>query len=1102
MLLEEINGRIREDVGALLRAKRVHPLLRYALDPTFEISSLIVPDEKAKTVEITPELRDELVKNTNSYVFVKACLWILKFYRDVNGRDYRMALKDLLDWPERTYSDFVKPDSHFRRSWKIGRDNTEYERKREPLVTEDIHTECWLLLAEGKGENSKLSRGMEFFLKTLRPDFGVGEFHAVIEQWENTGKASKGQIRAADLYEEDFIDVLRTLQTGEGDGWLAAFNDHPLTMEAVKCEWGLLENGGIRTVALRVVGRDNVMVKQGERSYKKDAYRSYATFTWSELKEAGIDPEKPMIAAANKVTPVDFEDVRLIRVSRKDLFHQFIATDADEIQAAELWALTTSQEPNAFSLGESPLVSSPSRLTESLELYLHKLDLRHLDRSQPIPLRHQGRSRLKIGAAPWLRPSCGESEFQFHLNPETWLVFGEETELELRDFYGDPSNLKWSPNVECRDNRIFMSKDAYETTTTATVLLPERGYRLRVSVVFLPEEMRGSMLSENTYNQDGISWHPQNDLDTLRPRVKGTGLCPGLLTLVGGKPTQISVPSENVHFWIREGLYTDLCFNTPLIGGEEILQKQLTVECYLPPGINTVTWGDCDWFTIEEAGYYSFDLKDLPSPAHPGKSAGLRVRPQSGQEFQILKITESPKVTVDNTVCSISFPSNFNAKDWDYCLVSEGTLGCQMGEFVESGNCYDLDSNPNETGDRRLLNVGRIHPDEGCSMVLCARGSHRITENPQEFFSKHLAAKPTVDFHGPFVIQDSNPLRTKEGFAKELQDRKPTPILLPAWVCPGWGQRATIQTCTSTGFPEDFLKTDFTQGGLDSILSNALGTGENWLAHKSWGGSMLPDLLEKITSRHQYTKEGGIKPFSWRKMVSCGFLAGLSEIIKGKKPNEVWLPLEFVRFEHRVSYLHGHHTVLLLTKRKCSLGDAPRAEHLLRFSYGRQVQLCYSDSIKFMSLSWEPNMAPAVESSLPSWWPENGIGDLVGTPHWSAGWIALNLICYEHIKGAGAVLGRGEKGNLAHLFRHLIGWMKIAGYSKERRMIFQAAILCRIHAWMGSDFGDERSKEILSVFVSQAWQDPTARQILTNDILTVDWMLAWLHAPEFNADDK
>lgn len=126
---------------------------------------------------------------------------------------------------------------------------------------------------------------------------------------------------------------------------------------------------------------------------------------------------------------------------------------------------------------------------------------------------------------------------------------------------------------------------------------------------------------------------------------------------------------------------------------------------------------------------------------------------------------------------------------------------------------------------------------------------------------------------------------------------------------------------------------------------------------------------------------------------------------------------------------------------------------------------------------------------------------MLSTP-WSAGGVALNSIYYDHIKKAWKLLGRGDIGSLAHLFCRLMDWMKMANYSMERRMIFQAAALCRIHSWMGGGFGDERSREILSVFVSQLWQDSATQKILTNDTLTVDWMLAWLHAPEFNLDNK
>lgn len=1017
------------------------------------------------------------------YPWLLGLFWIRRFYEFGAGNDH---LQSLGSGPN---IDEVR--KRIRNVWKLS----------NPISRDSLIFHCPILKAADAGGVSQVTNGMKFLLKSLRPDFSLGEFYAAIERLESKANASKGQIKAAECYEKHFVNILRTLQSGNGIGWLAEFNEHPLRLEAVQCEWGLLVNGGIRTIALRVVGRDTVTIQQGAKHYEKGAYRSYAIFTWDELKKAGINPKESILAAGHKVAPADFEQVRLLRVSRRDHFHQFVATETDEIQAAELWVLTNDLESNGFKLGESPLATLPSRLTESPELYLHKLKLGDFDRSIPKPLSFKGQILLKIGAAPSLIPLSGESEFQFHLDPETWLVFGEETELELRDFYGNPTNLRWSPNVECRDTGIFLSKKAGETKTTATVLLPERGYRLRVSVVFLPEEMRDRMITENTYDQDGISWRPQTDSDTLRPRVKGTGLCPGLLTLAGEENIQVSVPSENVHFWIREGLYTDLCFDTLLICGEEILSKQITVECYLPQGLNTVTWGGCIWFTSEEAGYYSFDLSERPKYADHREALGLRVKTQSGHEFEILKVKESPTVTVNKGICSIVFPKTFRVEDWDYCIVSEGALGGSIGEHVAYGGCAELNCDSSESVDQMLLHVEQLHPDEGCSLVLSARDSHSLTDNAQAFFSKHLERKPTDDFYGPYVIQESNPLRTQESFSQELKGRKSTPILLPFWIRPSWGQRANVETRSSAGFPEDFLKTDFTQEGLDSILSASLSGGVNWLAHKSWGASSLTDLLKTIEIRYAISEDGKIrrgKPnFSWRNMMSCILLAGLSEITKGKKPDEVWLPLECVGFEHRL-FGHGHHTLVQLSKTKCLLNDAPKSPRSLSFSYGGQVKMRYSDPNEFMPLSWEVVTATSDDLSTPNWWPENKIGNIMLSIPWSAGGVALNSIFYDHIKEAGKLLGRGDIGSLAHLFCRLMDWMKMANYSMERRMIFQAAALCRIHSWMGNNFGDERSKEILSVFVSQLWQDSATQKILTNDVLTVDWMLAWLHEPEFN----
>jgi hypothetical protein len=382
---------------------------------------------------------------------------------------------------------------------------------------------------------------------------------------------------------------------------------------------------------------------------------------------------------------------------------------------------------------------------------------------------------------------------------------------------------------------------------------------------------------------------------------------------------------------------------------------------------------------------------------------------------------------------------------------------------------------------------------------------HGVTEDPQAFFCRYLAIKPTDNFYGPFSVQDSNPFRTQVSFSEEYQDRTFDRILLPDWMRLDWGHRSTIEAQVSVGIPDGFLAGDFTLQTLGSELSDSLCSGKNWLAHESWGGSKLFGLLDEVENSYAFSESGSIrrgKPaFSWGKIASCGFLAGLPEIMKGKRPNEVWLPLEFVGFEHR-SYGHGHHQVLLLSKRQCSLNDAPNIKRSLRFDYGGQVQLRYSDSDEFMDLCWIADTTLVDGELVPSWWPQIGIGEIDSKPNWFSGWKALNRIYDNHIKEAHELIGRGEEGTLSHLLHHLIGWMKISGYSKERCMIFEAAVLCRIHAWLGNGFGDKRSKEILSVFVAEAWRDPTARQILTNDILTFDWMLAWLHASDFNVDDN
>jgi hypothetical protein len=57
------------------------------------------------------------------------------------------------------------------------------------------------------------------------------------------------------------------------------------------------------------------------------------------------------------------------------------------------------------------------------------------------------------------------------------------------------------------------------------------------------------------------------------------------------------------------------------------------------------------------------------------------------------------------------------------------------------------------------------------------------------------------------------------------------------------------------------------------------------------------------------------------------------------------------------------------------------------------------------------------------------------------------------------------------------------------------AVLSRLHSWLGANFGDVRSRDILRTFNAAAWANPNARPIFTRDLITVDWAMAWFRVP-------
>ncbi len=101
------------------------------------------------------------------------------------------------------------------------------------------------------------------------------------------------------------------------------------------------------------------------------------------------------------------------------------------------------------------------------------------------------------------------------------------------------------------------------------------------------------------------------------------------------------------------------------------------------------------------------------------------------------------------------------------------------------------------------------------------------------------------------------------------------------------------------------------------------------------------------------------------------------------------------------------------------------------------------------------------------------------------------------------LIGRREERRLAHMFSlvsdKLGGWALEDSEQGNRQVIYQAAVLSRLHAWLGKEdefpngwpLGDNRCYQAVCHILSQIWEMPARRAMLTKDMITTEWFITW-----------
>jgi|GEM_PF-5961104 len=1051
------------------------PMIVYALDTEF------LPEEVYQQICGFQEKGNIL----NGYPWVMGLYWIRRFYELGSGNNYLSLLGN---------NEVAK---QIFKKWEIG--NYPYNPNRE-----DFLTQCPLLLAEVAGPSSELTRGIRLLAKDLDPNFSDHDFSQqcinLIDKLYSGNDLqitfSKAQINSIDKYPSYFRDLIRALLTGEGSGWLAKIAEHPLQAELARPRWGILSNGQATTLALQLRTRiSQISIGQGDYTHVVRPYQNVGFVKANELVAAGFELTKPLTLAGRTLEIPELNTPRLARVSPSSAFHPFLDLDREEIQTAEIWVLSPGSEQLTFTYDNVNVNFQAYPIGGLNQHRLIKIDLRQLDRSTPRSLCLNDLPLIRVGASSWIDIPEKDESVAFHDDAEIGVIFGNHCELRLEDFYGDQVGVQWNGCTVEPDGRVMMHPNVMGQPCSAAATIPGRD-TIRVKLRFLPSELRDVILNEENCVCETFRYEP--NAEKRWARIESSQRCPGNLW-INGICERISVASLKPHYrLLRSDVLLSEDQPLSLSGLDDT--RSISIQCYLPPGTNQISWGGLSVVEIKEIkgpAYWREYLRNLPT-ADGGTELRLQILMENGETIEPCVLSRLPQLIPAENGTLLQLPVNFEAENWEYALLREGSVGA----LIDSGRCQYLQRNQgNDSVCELQLPCLAANQDQGVNLLLWDKTIHpNIGINTQSPFDVWNNAKPMTGILGPFILQYSNPFRTWSAFHDELNQAGNEEIRLPAWLRTDWGNKYDPPLDHGVPVLGSFLKTDFTLIDLAGQLNGQLLHGDNWLAKSCWGGANLAQTLKKVENAYL---EGSIrmnKPnFAWSHLK--GLCLVLSEFVKirtGKKPDLIWLPDESLRFGFG-SYLQGCHRLLKLTKTEYDVTGYLQYENKLKFNYGESTKTRTETPKKTQSqwqdLAWDfPTINNAGKNIPPPWWPGVGIILDCQTDQWGRAAAAFRDLFQRTLLQSSSIIGTFPNKRLAFVFLNLRDWMEHDGFSATRILLFEAAVVCRLRAWCDAQV-PERDKDILQNLVASAWGIPEFRDILTRDLLTVDWAIAWLHEP-------
>jgi len=1142
-----IEQQIRDQLSAAQCSRK---LMVYALDTT------CLSDEAYRSFpEYIASLQSEPLERLQQYSNITRLVWVRAFFEHAEGHDpwqvFREVFSNIPELRILSAYQLKKIAEHLPRPFN-GRD--------------DFPEECWIVSGnpdpdQAGGQTSRIWKFLASIVRRLSNELERDKIEEECQKFVNERSDVPPFFRKLiDVHDSSFYESLKALKTTQGVGWLGRIA--PLMMQMndradCDAEWMLYYNGNMRRIDLVIDnlyippnGNDELSIRQGKLTIEscRVASRKKLHFSMNELVQKGVDVSSSITIALNnrkvcevkalaRVFPADQPTVFRYPLQSADCWLPMVPLNTlNPIYTRRLVVMVPGNMNANFCLGGQPIDNPTSFSLSPIsrdERRLNLVSLEDANFDQPQDFSLDGQRLVTIGHRAYIAVTNVNSDVKCLDMEDVEVVFGDTVNLEMRNAPGD-GDFAWEiaggwnipvGKTACIRNLPLGRKHVVSC----------RG--VRVPILCLPENA--------FHGNAGWEWTPTQDEDE-RIRYAPDGFETGTLAGPNGVSLRLKKPLLKVVWWYQKGAFgvPDSLDDIKDFNDHSEMASYL-LFIWVPDGQQSrVKFGPDNNLTIlrnlDGGICHRIPLGQFLEQCHIVEGVGnvfdgLFV--DESRVAKVLRVPRSPVLIMQDGHLRVFFPEGYNPAQ--YSLVCLFESGIKDG-VVESSPCQNLSPGVLHTVEFKHTRSN----GEGVWVALVF--GENLSNSMADILLKHIEQGHVKQWYSPDNVSLSarlgvahasadanrargwldtmafvqNSTRQHGVFADAIANRK----LLQYSDRPDFWKEYYSAHCRieAVAVPRargrrraNAPREEPQPIPIEMSLELMLRAGFNWCAEPNWliwAYDQIPDAMgwHHLTNQRRNQMDDALSklcpPLPAQKEIEANQFPSLGisrEILSPQGAFGVRCPDGQGIYRNGIGIRDIQIGIGNVCCRLCNDGNARR-----------EIAITYHDDNVIVRTPFGHGPVKFV-----GYLPDGRDNDF------------LHFMLDGEYVGEESILQDNDRDQLKEVFdRAIVSADNVIGKPVDRGLgfmftlasngfadwedkpiradIFRAAVICRLHAWLGwrglpggpppqypQDWplSEPANYDLVCRVIRDAWMNDTLRKLLVKDLIPVEWMLAWFH---------